>query len=200
MSNARVSSATLKQMKSYHHTFEIRKNDVIIVRHTLLLNPQSYSQTEQARVNVTQTLGGSYVVDFGAGLPTVSISGTTGYSQRYNDDGEYRDGYEEFMHFRNKVYREFIETNDPDYTMFWYNWEDKEYWRIQPTSFRLQRSVSESLLYRYEFAFTGLEKANVSVKKVSNANVDALSLDTAASSKRILIAISNASEVIASLS
>jgi hypothetical protein len=160
---ALVSAKTKELKENYHHTFEIRKNDIMVTRHTLLLNPQSLSQNELSRSNITQTLGGSYVADFGSGLPTVSIGGTTGYKQRYNADGELRDGYEEFIHFRNMVFRLFIQTNDPDFKMYWYNWEDEEYWVVQPNTFRLQRSTAETLLYRYELAFTCLCKAIASV-------------------------------------
>jgi hypothetical protein len=191
---ALVSAKTSRLKKSYHHTFELRKNGKTEVRHTLLLNPQSLAQNEQARSSVTQTLGGAYVTDFGAALPTVSISGTTGYRQRHNGDGELRDGYEEFMHFRNEIYRKFIQTNDPDYELFWYNWEDEEYWAIQPTSFRLQRSVSEPLLYRYEFNFTCIGKANVFVyngKVVPTEAVDIIKIG-----KIIATAMSNFNEVL----
>lgn len=151
-----VSRATAELKKNYHQTFEIKENGKTIVRHTLLLNPQSLTQNEQSRSSVTQTLGGAYVVDFGSALPQVTISGTTGYKSRVNADGEIRDGWEEFKHFRSEVFRKFLNTNSPNYEMHWYNWEDEEYYRIQPVAFRLQRSVSEPLLYRYEFTFTCL--------------------------------------------
>lgn len=190
---ALVSARTKLLKTNYHHTFEVRKNGAIVTRHTLLLNPQSLTQNEMARSSVTQTLGGSYIVDFGSGLPTVSLGGTTGYKQRYNTDGELRDGYEEFMHFRNEVYRKFVETNDPDYSMIWYNWEDEEYWNIQPTSFRLQRSVSETLLYRYEFVFTCLSKATTSVTAPA-VNADMFNFSLLGSS--LVTSMSNISEVL----
>ena len=192
---ALVSKKTAKTKKNYHQTFEIhtKGNTEVVVRHTLLLNPQSLTQAEQAKVSVTQTLGGVYVTDFGEGLSQVTISGTTGYKQRYNDDGELRDGFEEFIHFRNEVYRKFVKTNDPDYMMFWYNWEDKEYYRIQPISFRLQRSVSEALLYRYEFAFTCLNEAvgGYTSPEVIDASLDFPGIRTA-----LFTAAGNATEVI----
>lgn len=150
---ALVSSETARLKQHYHQTFEIKKSNQTVVRHTLLMNPQSLSQAEQARVNVTQTIGGAYIMDFGAGIPNVTISGTTGYKKRHNADGELRDGYQELKHLRTEVYRNFITATDPAYKMFWYNWEDEEFWVIQPTNFRLQRSVSEPTLYRYELSF-----------------------------------------------
>jgi hypothetical protein len=190
-----VSGKTKALKKVYHHTFEVRKGSSLVTRHTLLLNPQNLTQTEQARTSVTQTLGGAYVTDFGGALPVVSISGTTGYKQRYNADGELRDGYEEFIHFRNEVYRKLIQTNDPDYKMFWYNWEDKEYYQIQPTNFRLQRNVSEPLLYRYEFDFTCLSKASVSTKPTANTYV----LNSQLLLTRLKTSLSNISEVVTRL-
>lgn len=150
MSLARASTWLLKQ--NYHQTFAII-NGASTKRHTLLVNPEDMSQSEPARVNVMQTLGGAYVDDFGAGLTQVTISGTTGYKAQFNTDFEYLDGYHEFVNFRKDIYRDFITTNDPKMTMTWYNWEDEEYYNIQPLSFRLQRNARQPLLYRYEFQF-----------------------------------------------
>ena len=192
---ALVSYQTLLAKKNYHHTFEIHTdgNKTVVTRHTLLLNPQNLTQAEQSRTSVTQTLGGMYITDFGEGLQQVTISGTTGYKQRYNDDGELRDGFEEFIHFRNEVYRKFVKTNDPDYMMFWYNWEDKEYYRIQPLSFRLQRSVSEPTLYRYEFQFTCLNSA---VEGYTPPEIMSNRIDFSALGTRLTSVTSSASDVL----
>ena len=192
---ALVSDKTAELKRNYHQTFEIHTsgNREVVVRHTLLLNPQNLTQAEQAKVSITQTLGGVYVTDFGEGLAQVTISGTTGYKQRYNADGELRDGFEEFIHFRNEVYRKFVKTNDPDYMMFWYNWEDEEYYRIQPLAFRLQRSTSETLLYRYEFNFTCLNEAVISY--TPSEVIDA-SLDFTGIATTLITAAGNATAVI----
>jgi len=167
---ALVLPSTAKLKKFYHQTFEIKKGTTTVARHTLLVNPSDMSVTEPARAQVTQTLGGAFVQDFGQGLPQVTISGITGYKARYNSEGELRDGFEEFRHFRDQIYRKFISENIPDYSAYWYNWEDEEYYQIQPMSFRLQRSKSEPLLYRYEFQFVCLQRAEVrGVKTTSEA-------------------------------
>lgn len=194
---ALVAAETVKIKQHYHHTFEIKKNSKTIMRHTLLQNPQNITQAEQARTSVTQTIGGAYILDYGAGLPTVTLSGTTGYKRRVNEDGQKRDGYQEFIHFRNEIYRKFVETNDPDYELYWYNWEDKDYWSIQPTVFRLQRSVSEPLLYRYEFGFTCLARimsSNAAIRYTKDT-VDFNAVYTDAAT-----AISNVSEALSSFS
>lgn len=187
----KITQATATLKKTYHHTFEIKKKGKTVFRHTLLLNPQNLSQNEPSRSSVTYTMGGAYVVDFGSGLPDIVISGTTGYSLRVNDDREARDGFEEFIHFR-QLYRNYVETNDPDYIMLWYNWEDEEYYTIQPKYFRLQRSVSEPNLYRYELSFTGLARAD----KTPSQGYTFDSVDFSSIGKAMLSAISNISEVL----
>jgi len=43
------------------------------------LNPEEYKQSEPSRVTVTQTKGGAWIDDFGAGIPTIQFKGTTGF-------------------------------------------------------------------------------------------------------------------------
>jgi hypothetical protein len=157
-------------------TFEIRNSaNQVLKSHTLLVNPQDMSIDEPSLSSVTETLGGAYVTDFGQGTIPVSISGVTGYRARSTDDGKIRNGHEEFLHFRNEVYRKFIAENRPDMHLVWFNWEDNEYYVIQPSRFRLQRSKNEPLLYRYEFRFTCIAKASdkgVIVKPASEDTID----------------------------
>lgn len=153
---ALVLPSTARLKAKYHQTFEIKRRGIVIVRHTFLVNPQDMSQTEPALANVQQTLTGNVINDFGEGLKTVSISGVTGYKARYNADGVLRDGYTEFKHLRNEIYRKFIRAKDADYELHWYNWEDEEYYNVQPIMFKLQRNKQDALLYRYDFQFTCL--------------------------------------------
>ena len=156
---ALVKDLTLRAKKMYRQTFEMKKEGVgSILIHTLLVNPEDMQMEEPARANVTQTLGGAYVMDFGQGLFTVTLSGITGYRKRVNTEGKLMDGFEEFITFRNKIYRDFIAKNDPKLSLYWYNWEDGEFYQIQPLSFRLMRNKSEPLLYRYEFRFVCIKK------------------------------------------
>lgn len=155
---ALVKDSTVLQKRFYHQTFEIRWGIYSIGFHTLLVNPEDLQIEEPSRSAVTQTLGGAFVTDFGQGLPNVTISGTTGYKTKRNTEGVLLDGYEEFEKFRREIYRQFVERNDPTLYAYWYNWEDNEYYRIQPSSFRMMRNKNEPLLYRYEFRFTCLER------------------------------------------
>jgi hypothetical protein len=137
----------------YRQTFEIKNNRVSKYRHTLLINPEDMSVEEPHRATVTQTLGGAYLALFGQGLQTVTISGKTGFHARIGSDGTLTDGYTEIKRLRNYIYREIIMNPSDKIEMFWYNWEDDEYYQIMPLSLRIQRSTSLGKLYRYELQF-----------------------------------------------
>src|SRR4051794_27132574 len=122
----------------YRHTFEIKDNGKSVYRHTLLINPEDMNVEEPHRATVTQTLGGAYLSLFGQGLHNVSISGKTGFHARKNAEGTLTDGYEEIQNLRKRVYRDFINAKSSQYEMFWYNWEDEEYYKVMPISMRIQ--------------------------------------------------------------
>lgn len=165
----RISNETANLKKVYRMTFDMKRKGVgTFMLHSLLINPEDYTFDEPARVNVTETLGGAYVTDFGKGIPTVTLSGKTGYSVRTSAEGKQLDGFQEFVAFRDDVYRGFIEENDPSLELYWYNWEDKEYYEIQPLSFRLQRNKAEPLLYRYEFKFNCIKRITQYYAKVDD--------------------------------
>ena len=154
--------------KFYKQTFEVRDNGKIKYRHTLLVNPQEMSVDEPHRASVTQTLGGAYVELFGKGLHTVNISGLTGYHARKNVEGKITDGYQEMRNFRNKIYRDFLKSIDSKYQLFWYNWEDTEYYQVIPMNFRLQRSRSEPTMYRYDLSMTCIKAVGAGTKPKSS--------------------------------
>lgn len=173
---SQVTDATrIAKAFGYRYTFELRKLGMgTIMRHTLTRNPEEMSQDESARVSITPTLGGAYVQDFGQGLIPITLSGTTGYRKRTTSEGLLTDGFQEFLIFRTRIYRDFIRSNDPDLQLFWYNWEDDEYYQIQPQNFRLQRSKSQPLLYRYEFRFTCIEQITSGITTFKKALQDAV--------------------------
>lgn len=159
--SGKVLTTTIEARKFYKQTFALRYAGMGYLQvHTLLINPEDMSVDEPSRSSVTQTLGGAYVTDFGAGLPEVNISGTTGYKARVSPDGYLTDGYQEFKNIRDNIYRAYIEANDPNLEMYWFDWENDEYYQIQPkpNGFRLMRNKSESLLYRYQFNFVCLQR------------------------------------------
>jgi hypothetical protein len=148
----------------YRQTFEIKDNGKSVYRHTLLINPEDMNVEEPHRATVTQTMGGAYLSLFGQGLHNVSLSGKTGYHARRNAEGVMTDGYEEIQNLRKRIYRDFINMPSSQYEMFWYNWEDEEYYKIMPMSMRVQRNTSGGLMYRYDIQFTCLEALGAQTK------------------------------------
>lgn len=161
----RLTEKTLREQQYKRLTFEIRKNEIIDRSYTLTLNPEEMTQREPTISEVTLTLGGAYVEDWGAGLPEITIKGTTGYSKKTGVDGVETDGVQEFQSLRNDIFRYFLEPNGrakrtltDTYELRFYNWADSEFYIIQPRPFSLMRSKSRPLLYAYEWSFTCLRK------------------------------------------
>lgn len=150
--------STMQARRFYKYTFEMRDKGKKIYTYTMLLNPSDVSMDEPPRTNVIQTIGGAYVTDFGQGLPSVTMAGITGYHARKNAVGVLVDGYTEWKTFRDKVYRYYVTSKSSQIEMYWYNWEDGEYYKVIPQGFRLMRNKAEPLLYRYEFRFVCILK------------------------------------------
>jgi len=126
---------------------------------TLFINPESFTQAEPARITVTQTKGGFFVDNFGAGIKSITIQGVTGYKQR-DLGGRKLSGQEQFIEFR-QLYRDWLEASktDPDNNhMRFYNWADKEYYEVAITQFTLQRTTQRPLLYQYNIQMTAVQK------------------------------------------
>jgi len=175
-----ISDETAAQLSFPYHTFVIMdvKAGTILKQHTLVINPQDFTQKEPVRGQVVQTLGGAYVDDFGRGLPKVTIAGNTGWRLKYMPDGQgLLDGWQAFKALRSDIFRYYTDAKDevrtflhnPNYELRWYNWGEDEYYAIHPEDFQLQRSASNPLLYQYSFPFTcirdlraGYVKYNVS--------------------------------------
>lgn len=178
----------------YRQTFEVKSNGKSVYRHTLLINPEDMSVEEPNRATVTQTMGGAYLSLFGQGLHNVTISGKTGFHARRNAEGIMTDGYEEIKNLRKRIYRDFITAAQAHYEMFWYNWEDEEYYKIMPLNMRIQRNTSGGLLYRYDIQFVCLEALGEQKKPSADnllSNVDALN-----QGKQLQIASSSVSETL----
>lgn len=171
-----LSAETQGQLAFPYHTFVIidTKAGELLKQHTLILNPQDFSQREPVRGQVVQTLGGAYVDDFGRGLPKVQISGNTGWRLKHMPDGAgLLDGWQAFKALRSDIFRFYTDAKDevrtflhnPNYEMRWYNWGEDEYYAIHPEDFQLQRSASNPLLYQYSFPFTCIRDLRVGYLK-----------------------------------
>ena len=137
---------------------------------TLFVNPEDFSQTEPARITITQTKGGAFVDHFGQGLKQISMKGVTGY--RYRDvGGTPVSGHDHFLAFRSMIrtWEDMAKLEGPDkHKMFFYNWADNEFYEIAVTNFTLQRSNSRPLLYQYTLTFTCLKKIGDESDKIED--------------------------------
>lgn len=122
------------------------------------INPDTYSQKEPNRVNVTQTKGGAFVEAFGAGLPEITISGTTGFKVGTENP---ETGFEKFKELKaliKSVYSSVQDGSEITESLFFYNYTDEEYWATYPDSFELTRSKTQPLLYHYSIHLICLGK------------------------------------------
>ncbi|WCS68026.1 hypothetical protein Goe26_01140 [Bacillus phage vB_BsuM-Goe26] len=119
------------------------------------LNPEEYTQDEPSKSQVTQTKSGAWVDDFGAGLKSIYMKGTTGLNKG--------NGFKKFKELR-KLIRDYYTDTKPGKTikdeLIFHNFTDEESWVVhpEPSGFRLLRSKSNPLLYMYEIRLVCLRE------------------------------------------
>jgi len=128
---------------------------------TLVVRPEDLTRNEPSRVAVHQTLGrdvSGWVDHFGEGLPSVTISGHTGW-RRTSRGGS--DGMGSFESLNNLVQHRFaaakqiaIESGrDPaSVKLLFVDMLDNFAWNVTPTQFVLRRSRSRPLLFQYNIS------------------------------------------------
>lgn len=161
---------------------------------TLNIRPSDLTRTEPSRVTVHQTLGRSlqgWADDFGAGLPSVTIAGHTGWR---TSSGSGMDGVEAFEKLNSLITKEFhalkqsaIDTGiDPDTVkLLFVDMLDGFYWIVTPIVFALQRSRSQPLLMKYNIQLqaiaTDIDNPLVLLPQGSNVAAGLGALDKAIS-------------------
>lgn len=123
---------------------------------TLPIRPEDLSVNRPMRATVHQTLGRSvqgWVDEFGPGLPTISISGHTGWRAQSSMDG--LQAFDELSRFINDQYPKLRQIaidygRDPAVAkLILVDVLDNFAWEVAPTQFVLRRSKSRPLLYQY---------------------------------------------------
>lgn len=140
--NQNTSKKTLKRMEFVFKDLSYK----------FTLNPESYSQTENGRVTVTQTKGGAFVELFGKAIAEITISGTTGFKNGTNDADN---GYKKFKALRDLIKKTYDNITDgkqvTDRDLLWlYNYTDNEYYKTVADKFELLRNKSQPTLYKYD--------------------------------------------------
>lgn len=120
----------------------------------LVIRPEDLSRQDVSRLAVTQTLGGAFADSFGPGVPSVQISGHTGWGAGNRKDGlqEFLNLYERVFHEWHRLRDEAIKANlDPDKVRLIFSDKLDEFtWVVAPQNFTLRRSRSRPLLAQYQ--------------------------------------------------
>jgi phage baseplate assembly protein W/LysM repeat protein len=139
--------------------FQLLYNRAIVSEYTFPINPEEFNFSRPERVRVVQTLGFPFVDEYGLGLPTINMRGTTGWHLRSSIG---MDGYEAYKALRQDIHDRFYTLRaeklelgiDPDTIQLrLYNNVDDSAFIVVPTEFRLLRSKSRPLLYQYDLNF-----------------------------------------------
>lgn len=132
---------------------------------TLNIRPEDLTRNEPSRISVHQTLGRDtqgWVDVFGAALPTVTISGHTGWR---TNTGSGEDGVASFeklnqliVHEYHKAKQDTIDAGgDPDTVkLLFIDVLDNFFWSVAPMSFSLKRNKSRPLLMQYNIVLQAI--------------------------------------------
>lgn len=128
---------------------------------TLKVRPEDLTRNEPSRVNVTQTLGRGvqgWADNFGEGLPSLTISGHTGWR---TSAGSGEDGAQAFETLNNLVQHDYHKakqaaidagTDPATVKLLFIDMLDGFTWSVTPTQFVLRRSKSRPLLFQYNIS------------------------------------------------
>ncbi|CAB4137133.1 hypothetical protein UFOVP326_6 [uncultured Caudovirales phage] len=127
----------------------------------LAIRPEDLSRTDASRIQVIQTLGGAFADAWGPGVPSITISGHTGWRSY----GEAADGEARFKALRAVAYDGWHERratairagSDPDEVRLTFaDALDDFAVEVAPLSFNLRRSRSRPLLMSYQISMAVL--------------------------------------------
>lgn len=146
----------------------------------LSLRPEDLTRTDPSRLNVQQTLGGAWGDNFGPGVPTIHISGHTGWRP---DQGSGADGMARFHALKTQVYDQWHARRanavqagqNPDLVqLIFADALDEITVVVAPGQFVLRRSRSRPLLFQYQINMFVLDQ---NVNQIANVSPLGLGLD-----------------------
>lgn len=159
------SGAAPKSQKVRPITFVLNYGGSAINSVTLPIRPEDLNRVESSRVTVHQTLGRrpiGWADNFGEGLPSLTISGHTGWRVAA---GLGMDGFDSFEALNQLVQRDYHQAKqeaidsgqDPAMIhLLFVDTLDNFAWVVVPTQFVLRRSKSRPLLYQYQISLQAL--------------------------------------------
>lgn len=127
------------------------------------LNPQEYTVTTPARVNVLQTKGGMFADNFGSGATIINIKGITKNHFVATSTGEVRNkALDTFKQLRDGIVLGYFDGQVPgalpQRTMEFWNFTDEDYYEVIPMQFSLNRSATKPLFYNYDINLVVIRK------------------------------------------
>jgi hypothetical protein len=146
------------------------------VKVDLVIRPEDLTRPETSRAMVHQSLGGAWLDSWGEGVPSVQISGTTGWGQ-----GDRKDGQAEFLNLHEQIFkrwhleRESAVKNgfSPDKVKLIFADElDDFIWVVAPMNFTLRRNKSRPLLSQYQINLSWLSDGVADLDAAKQAIAD----------------------------
>jgi hypothetical protein len=132
----------------------------------LAIRPEDLTRSDSSRVAVQQTLGGAWGDNFGPGIPTITISGHTGWRRNDNStddldgEGRFTQLYQQVFtgwHTLRKVAVQY--GQDPDgVQLVFADALDNFAVVVAPLNFTLRRSRSRPLLFQYQISMVVLDQ------------------------------------------
>jgi len=133
-----------------------------IITLDMVIRPEELTRTDVSRATVQQTLGGGWVDDFGPGLATINISGTTGWRMNAAAQGNAAiDGVDQFAKLKTQTFTGWHKRRndavkagkDPKLvTLFFVDTLDSTMDSVAPMNFTLRRSKSRPLLMQFNIS------------------------------------------------
>lgn len=129
----------------------------------LTIRPEELVRTDTSRLTVHHTLGGAFADNFGEGIPSVQISGHTGWGQ-----GSNKNGLDYFIKLHQFVYKQWHKDRaiaaangvSPDQVkLIFCDLLDEFTWSVVPVSFVLKRNKANPLLLYYQINLTRMDDA-----------------------------------------
>ena len=146
--------------------FDHAERTPLVAYQDLIIRPEELTRSEPNRANITQTLGGAWLDDFGAGISTINIAGHTGWRGSINWDGA-----EIFQMLRDTVFTEWNKrrSNRPsqssppdDVELIFADQLNQQAMVVAVTNFQLRRHRSRPLLSQYSIQMAVLSELHAS--------------------------------------
>ena len=132
--------------------------NTVPVETRLVIRPEDLTRNSPSSLTTVRTLGGAWADSFGQGLPTVNISGTTGWGAGSRPDGlvAFQGLYDNVFTQWHKLRAQALEKGqDPNLVkLLFADYLDKFIWVVAPQNFILRRNKSRPLLSQYQIQMT----------------------------------------------